>query len=162
MVGNAKIEKFICNIMINFQTMCKRLQLASLALPTYDSNPHSFSMVSLYGISLFPVFCEQTVMDGNDTSPVKSTCVWVPCGESVYFTMHSKVCQTTNAIHSIRIPIVKELFRPSIMDYFADSSLNQVITQCLKITEKVSFNIASEASYVYILSWTKVNKECQK
>ena len=26
------------------------------------------------------------------------------------------------------------------------------ITQCLKITEKVSFNIASEASYVYILS----------
>ena len=26
------------------------------------------------------------------------------------------------------------------------------ITQCLKITKKVSFNIASEASYVYILS----------
>ena len=25
-------------------------------------------------------------------------------------------------------------------------------SQCLKITEKVSFNIASEASYVYILS----------
>ena len=25
-------------------------------------------------------------------------------------------------------------------------------TQCLKITEKVSFNVASEASYVYILS----------
>ena len=28
-------------------------------------------------------------------------------------------------------------------------------TQCLKITEKVSFNIASEASYVYILSGQK-------
>ena len=27
--------------------------------------------------------------------------------------------------------------------------------QCLKITEKVSFNIASEASYVYILSGQK-------
>ena len=27
--------------------------------------------------------------------------------------------------------------------------------QCLKITEKVSFNIASEASYVYILSGHK-------
>ena len=26
------------------------------------------------------------------------------------------------------------------------------LAQCLKITEKVSFNIASEASYVYILS----------
>ena len=29
---------------------------------------------------------------------------------------------------------------------------------CLKITEKVSFNIASEASYVYILSGQKVIK----
>ena len=28
-------------------------------------------------------------------------------------------------------------------------------TQCLKITEKVSFNIASEANYVYILSGQK-------
>ena len=27
-----------------------------------------------------------------------------------------------------------------------------MISRCLKITEKVSFNIASEASYVYILS----------
>ena len=30
--------------------------------------------------------------------------------------------------------------------------------QCLKITEKVSFNIASEASYVYILSEQKLVK----
>ena len=29
------------------------------------------------------------------------------------------------------------------------------ITRCLKITEKVSFNIVSEASYVYILSGQK-------
>ena len=28
---------------------------------------------------------------------------------------------------------------------------------CLKITKKVSFNIASEASYVYIFEWTKVH-----
>ena len=36
-------------------------------------------------------------------------------------------------------------------------SVNEICrmnTQCLKITEKVSFNIASEASYVYILSQT--------
>ena len=34
----------------------------------------------------------------------------------------------------------------------------KMLTLRLKITEKVSFNIASEASYVYILSeWTKVN-----
>ena len=30
--------------------------------------------------------------------------------------------------------------------------------RCLKITEKVSFNIASEASYVYILSGKKLIK----
>ena len=29
-------------------------------------------------------------------------------------------------------------------------------SRCLKITEKVSFNIASEASYVYILSGQKL------
>ena len=34
-------------------------------------------------------------------------------------------------------------------------------TQCLKITEKVSFNIASEASYVYILSGQKFIKNGQ-
>ena len=33
---------------------------------------------------------------------------------------------------------------------------------CLKITEKVSFNIASEASYVYILSGQKLVKNAKK
>ena len=33
--------------------------------------------------------------------------------------------------------------------------------QCLKITEKVSFNIASEASYVYILSGHKLIKNAK-
>ena len=32
---------------------------------------------------------------------------------------------------------------------------------CLKITEKVSFNIASEASYVYILSGQKLIKNAK-
>ena len=36
-----------------------------------------------------------------------------------------------------------------------------VSTQCLKITEKVSFNIASEASYVYILSGQKYIKNAK-
>ena len=36
-----------------------------------------------------------------------------------------------------------------------------VPTQCLKITEKVAFNIASEASYVYILSGQKFAKNGQ-
>ena len=34
--------------------------------------------------------------------------------------------------------------------------------QCLKITEKVSFNIASEASYVYILSAQKFIRNAKK
>ena len=35
------------------------------------------------------------------------------------------------------------------------------IARCLKITEKVTFNIASEASYVYILSGQKLNKKAK-
>ena len=39
------------------------------------------------------------------------------------------------------------------------SHLNfQAHSRCLKITKKVSFNIASEASYVYILSGQKLIK----
>ena len=34
-------------------------------------------------------------------------------------------------------------------------------TRCLKVTEKVSFNIASEASYVYILSGQKLFKNAK-
>ena len=37
------------------------------------------------------------------------------------------------------------------------------MARCLKITEKVPFNIASEASYVYILSGQKTFiKKCEK
>ena len=35
-------------------------------------------------------------------------------------------------------------------------------TQCLKITEKVAYNIASEASYVYILNGQKFIKNAKK
>ena len=35
------------------------------------------------------------------------------------------------------------------------------LSQCLKITEKVSFNIASKASYVYILNGQKLIKNAQ-
>ena len=41
-------------------------------------------------------------------------------------------------------------------------SEEQVRSRCLKITEKVSFNIASEASYLYVLSAQKLIKNCQK
>ena len=42
------------------------------------------------------------------------------------------------------------------------NSMQGMLTQCLKITEKVSFNIASEASYVYILSGQKLIKNAKK
>ena len=35
------------------------------------------------------------------------------------------------------------------------------LPRCLKITEKVSFNIVSEASYVYILSGQKLTKNAK-
>ena len=35
------------------------------------------------------------------------------------------------------------------------------VARCLKITEKVSFNIASEANYVYILSGQKLIKNAK-
>ena len=41
-------------------------------------------------------------------------------------------------------------------------SSNPLNSRCLKITEKVSFNITSEASYVYILSGQKLIKNGQK
>ena len=37
-------------------------------------------------------------------------------------------------------------------------AIRSIPAQCLKITEKVSFNIASEASYVYMLSGQKFSK----
>ena len=36
-----------------------------------------------------------------------------------------------------------------------------MFSRCLKITDKVSFNIASEASYVYILSGQKLIKNAK-
>ena len=42
-------------------------------------------------------------------------------------------------------------------DFFSSCLLSH--PRCLKITEKVSFNIASEASYVYILTGQKLIKK---
>ena len=42
-----------------------------------------------------------------------------------------------------------------------DLQFIQTSEQCLKITEKISFNIASEASYFYILSGQKITKNAK-
>ena len=46
-------------------------------------------------------------------------------------------------------------------DNLSKSSTHYHCAQCLKITEKVAFNIASEASYVYILSGQKFIKNAK-
>ena len=69
--------------------------------------------------------------------------------------------QTLRLIH---IHILFILFR--IFGIFANVHfiypLEMTFSQCLKITEKVAFNIASEASYVFILSEQKFIKKSQK
>ena len=51
---------------------------------------------------------------------------------------------------------------PVIINLELIFSANQsFLARCLKIPEKVSFNIASEASYVYILSGQKLILKCQ-
>ena len=44
---------------------------------------------------------------------------------------------------------------------FSDKINIQIHARCLKITEKSSFNIASEATYVYILSGQKLIKNAK-
>ena len=51
--------------------------------------------------------------------------------------------------------------RPWLISPTDTSSLSRQRARCLKITEKVSFNIASEASYVYILSGQKFTKNAK-
>ena len=47
------------------------------------------------------------------------------------------------------------------IDRIAYQKYVKKLARCLKITEKVSFNIASEASYVYILSGQKFIKNAK-
>ena len=44
---------------------------------------------------------------------------------------------------------------------YKNTGLKKTRSRCLKITEKVSFNIASEASYVYIFSGQKLIKNAK-
>ena len=50
------------------------------------------------------------------------------------------------------------LMRQQQIQQLSSENFPNESSQCLKITEKVSFNIASEASYVYILSGQKLIK----
>ena len=52
--------------------------------------------------------------------------------------------------------IVKiQILKKAKVTFICEKESKKRRARCLKITEKVSFNIASEASYVYILSVDK-------
>ena len=50
----------------------------------------------------------------------------------------------------------------SFYEIHNNSAVGKYSTQCLKMTKKVWFNIASEASYLYILSGQKFIKNAKK
>ena len=65
-----------------------------------------------------------------------------------------------------KIPVTEKKTKVSGWD-LSRSCMGKMIdftlkTRCLKITEKVSFNIASNASYVYILSGQKLNEKSKQ
>ena len=52
---------------------------------------------------------------------------------------------------------------PSFIGIFSLTFIALQHSRCLKTKENISFNIASEASYVYVhFEWPKVYKKCQK
>ena len=57
--------------------------------------------------------------------------------------------------------MVRNAFYPPECLLFGWESVTNGSSRCLKITEKVSFNIASEASYVYNLSGQKLIKNAK-
>ena len=87
------------------------------------------------------------------------------CFQNDYYqglTVDHCYCDTElcNASHSIGKASYLGFLLPTLLltMYF---NWNILYAQCLKITEKVSFNIASEASYVYILSGQKLIKNAK-
>ena len=80
--------------------------------------------------------------------------IWLP-------SWHGSSCSSIKDGSVVVVVVVVDLkiIRLLLVQKFAEI---QKIPQWLKITEKVSFNIASEASYVYILSGQKFIKNAKK
>ena len=71
--------------------------------------------------------------------------------------LFATACQATKRLFG-------DLFRFKTSVYFCykgRSTLVPIVPQCLKITENVPFNNASEASYLYILSGQKLIKNAK-
>ena len=63
--------------------------------------------------------------------------------------------KTTLSDFPFSFPFLIKNLQPYVRCYFVLVSMCFFKTECLKIAHKVAFNIASEASFVYILSWEK-------
>ena len=73
----------------------------------------------------------------------------------------------TSSLYSHLSMKFSEVYGLRTLDYYRDPQkigFKKVVAspRCLKITEKVSFNIASEASYVYVLNGQKLIKIAKK
>ena len=69
---------------------------------------------------------------------------------------------TINSAVSVALTIFSKSAKKKVLLRKVHSdTTKQKKKSCLKITEKVSFNIASEASYVYILSGQKLIKNAK-
>ena len=78
------------------------------------------------------------------------------------FNYPANLCLMSWVVHlEYAIGILNYLRTFTIELFLPVSKSEATPTRCLKITEKVSFNIASEASYVYILSGQKLNKNAK-
>ena len=76
---------------------------------------------------------------------------------SVYSTLYlvpSKKRLQVNALlqHGKKVEKVSKFVKRRCFGFVLLSKIMMFSTQCLKITPKVSFNITSKASYMYILS----------
>ena len=119
-----------------------------LMITVDGSNGETF----LVGPTDFDGFCPEPSHEYGKSCCCFSGCCW-------------SNCRTANPPLSCLdgVPNSQWVFNRDKLWYQAVRNFNHQGTfpQCLKITEKVSFNIASEASYVYILSGQKFIKNAK-
>ena len=169
MLENAKIRRIKCEILGNFQTLCPWLE----GQKKWEIHQIHFILY---------VFCQipyNTVGGGQIfLRPSKRGHInfW-PSSQIGTVSFFLPVCESSSS-HTSQFPVSENHRKSLIQHYerisfywflcincsFIISAISERLQKawCLKITEKVSFNNASEASYGYIFQWTKSHKKCQK
>ena len=131
----SKLQKFKCDILSNFQTMCIFVYFLVIQYGFVTIFVAAFPLAPLLALinNVFEIRLDAykytTQMRRPIAQQVKDIGIWYSILEG--------------------------------MTYLAVVFNVSIVARCLKITEKVSFNIASEASYVYILSGQKFIKNAK-